>query len=56
MKINIPFTNLQPFTRALRDYIGVPVYDAYSFVCWFHAGLVPRDFGHPGSALRPWRE
>ncbi len=49
-------TNLQPFTRALRDHIGVPVYDAYSFVCWFHAGLAPRDFGHPGSAPRPWRE
>ena len=49
-------SNLLPFTRALRDHIGVPVYDAYSFVCWFQAGLAPRDFGHPGSAPSPWRE
>ena len=49
-------TNMVPFSRALGEHIGLPVFDAYSFVCWFHAGLAPRDFGHPGSAPGPWRE
>ena len=49
-------TNLLPFAQALRERIDVPVYDAYSFVCWFHAGLAPRDFGHPGSAPLEFRE
>ena len=42
--------------RVLRDRLGVPVYDIYSFMLWFHAGLAPRDFGHPGSIAGPWRE
>jgi hypothetical protein len=49
-------TNMVPYARALRDRFGLPVYDIYSFMTWFHAGLVPRDFGFPASALRPWRE
>ncbi len=49
-------TNMIPYARALRDNINLPVYDMYSFACWFHEGLNPRDFGPPGSALRPWRE
>jgi len=49
-------TNMVPYARALRDRLGLPVYDIYSFMLWFHAGLAPRDFGHPGSAARPWRE
>lgn len=49
-------TNMAPYARALRDALGLPVYDIYSFMTWFHAGLAPRDFGHPGAALRPWRE
>jgi Asp/Glu/hydantoin racemase len=49
-------TNMGPYARALRDHLGVPVYDIYSFMLWFHAGLAPRDFGHPGSATRPWHE
>ena len=48
--------NLAPFASALRDSIGIPVFSVYSFFTWFHAGLAPRDFGHPGSAPRPWRE
>ena len=39
-----------------RDRLGVTVYDIYSFMLWFHAGFDPRDFGHPGSIARPWRE
>ncbi|HEU0158932.1 MAG TPA: aspartate/glutamate racemase family protein [Hyphomicrobiaceae bacterium] len=49
-------TNMAPYARALRDRLGLPVYDIYSFMLWFHAGLAPRDFGHPGSAARPWHE
>ena len=49
-------TNMVPYARALRDRYGLPVYDIYSFMTWFHAGLSPRDFGFPGSGRRPWRE
>ena len=49
-------TNMCPYAAALREAIGLPVFDIYSFMTWFHAGLRPRDFGHPGSATRPWRE
>jgi hypothetical protein len=48
--------NFAPFARALRDSIGIPVFSVYSFFTWFHAGLEPRDFGHPGSAPRDLRE
>lgn len=49
-------TNMAPYARALRDRLLLPVYDIYSFVTWFHAGLSPRDFGPPASAPRAWRE
>lgn len=48
--------NFAPFAKALRDSIGIPVFSVYSFFTWFHAGLEPRDFGHPGSAPRDLRE
>jgi hypothetical protein len=41
-------TNMVPFARALRQRLQMPVYDIYSFVTWFHAGLNPRGFGLPG--------
>jgi len=49
-------TNMVPYARALSEHLRLPVFDIYSFVCWFQAGLAPRDFGHPGSAAGPWRE
>ncbi|WP_374448672.1 aspartate/glutamate racemase family protein [Stella sp.] len=49
-------TNMAPYAAALRTHVGLPVFDIYSFISWFHAGLSPRDFGHPASAPRPWRE
>ncbi len=49
-------TNMAPYARAVREQLGLPVFDIYSFVTWFHAGLAPRDFGHPASASRPWHE
>jgi Asp/Glu/hydantoin racemase len=41
-------TNMVPFARALQQRLRLPVYDIYSFVTWFHAGLGPRGFGPPG--------
>ena len=49
-------TNMAPYARALREHLKRPVFDIYSFMTWFHAGLSPRDFGHPSSAPRPWQE
>ncbi|MBL8700085.1 MAG: aspartate/glutamate racemase family protein [Alphaproteobacteria bacterium] len=49
-------TNMAPYARALAEQVCMPVYDIYSFVTWFHAGIAPRDFGHPASAPRAWRE
>jgi Asp/Glu/hydantoin racemase len=48
-------TNMVPYARALRDRLRLPIFDIYSFVTWFHAGLAPRDFGLPGRGTRPWR-
>ena len=38
-------TNMPPYAHALREAVGLPVYDIYSMVTWFHAGLRPREFG-----------
>lgn len=37
-------TNMPPYAAALRAEVGLPVYDIYSMVNWFHAGLRPRVF------------
>lgn len=37
-------TNMPPYAAALRDAVGLPVYDIYSMINWFHAGLRPRRF------------
>ena len=37
-------TNMPPYAAALRDALGVPVYDIYSLISWFHAGIRPRRF------------
>jgi hypothetical protein len=49
-------TNMVPYARALSERLRLPLFSIYTFVTWFQAGLVPRDFGHPASALREWRE
>jgi Asp/Glu/hydantoin racemase len=49
-------TNMAPYARALSERLRLPVFDIYAFIAWFHAGLVPRDFGPPGSGRREWRE
>lgn len=40
-------TNMAPYAHAVREATGLPVFDIYSFVTWFHAALRPRDFGPP---------
>ena len=37
-------TNMPPYAAALQAAIGMPVYDIYSMITWFHAGLRPRAF------------
>jgi len=37
-------TNMPPYAAALQAEIGLPVYDIYSMITWFHAGLRPRAF------------
>jgi Asp/Glu/hydantoin racemase len=37
-------TNMPPYAAALREALGLPIYDIYSMITWFHAGLRPRNF------------
>jgi len=37
-------TNMPPYAAALAAELGLPVYDVYSMITWFHAGLRPRVF------------
>lgn len=36
--------NMPPYAAALQAAVGIPVYDIYSMITWFHAGLRPRVF------------
>ena len=38
-------TNMPPYAAALQEALHLPVYDIYSMISWFHAGLRPRSFG-----------
>ncbi|MCL2780219.1 MAG: aspartate/glutamate racemase family protein [Actinomycetia bacterium] len=40
-------TNMGPFARAVQDQTQLPVYDIYTLITWFHAGLRRRDFVEP---------
>ncbi len=37
-------TNMPPYAAALRESLDLPVYDIYSMINWFHAGIRPRRF------------
>lgn len=37
-------TNMPPYAAAVQAATELPVYDIYSMITWFHAGLRPRDF------------
>lgn len=38
-------TNMPPYAADVQAATGLPVYDIYSLITWFHAGLRPRRFG-----------
>lgn len=37
-------TNFAPYSAALADALGIPVFDIVSLIEWFHRGLRPRRF------------
>jgi len=37
-------TNMPPYAAALQAAVRLPVYDIYSMITWFHAGIRPRVF------------
>lgn len=37
-------TNMPPYAAALQAATGLPVYDVYTMVSWFHSGLRPQRF------------
>ncbi|MFN0043411.1 MAG: aspartate/glutamate racemase family protein [Alphaproteobacteria bacterium] len=37
-------TNMPPFAGALERALGLPVYDFYTLISWFHSGLKPTRF------------
>ncbi|MEA2745283.1 MAG: hypothetical protein QOG25_3654 [Acetobacteraceae bacterium] len=37
-------TNMPPYAHALREALGVPVFDVYSLITWLNAGIRPLDF------------
>jgi Asp/Glu/hydantoin racemase len=37
-------TNMPPYAADVAEATGLPVYDIYSMIAWFHAGLRPRRF------------
>lgn len=43
-------TNMPPYAASLREALGLPVYDIYSMISWFHTGLRPRRFIHPAGS------
>ena len=38
-------TNMPPYAASVQEATGLPVYDIYAMIGWFHAGLRPRRFG-----------
>jgi hypothetical protein len=40
-------TNMVPYAHALSQRLRLPVFSIYTFVTWFHSGLIPRQFGRP---------
>ena len=49
-------TNMVPYARVLSERVRLPVFSIYTFMTWFYAGLVPRDFGPPSRLAGEWRE
>lgn len=45
--IVLEYTNMPPYAATLQAAVGVPVFDIYSLITWWHAGLRPRVFARP---------
>lgn len=45
--VAVECANMPPYSAALKRALGLPVYDYYSFLAWFHGGLGPRTFPPP---------
>jgi hypothetical protein len=39
---------MPPYAADLAEALGLPVYDIYSMICWFQAGLRPRRWALQG--------
>lgn len=37
-------TNMPPYAAAVQEATGLPVYDIYTMINWFHQGIRPRRF------------
>jgi Asp/Glu/hydantoin racemase len=37
-------TNMTPYAADMRKVTGLPIYSIYTFVNWFHSGLIPDRF------------
>ena len=48
--IVVECANMPPYSAALREALGLPVYDAVSFVNWFYAGLQQSQAVSPATA------
>jgi hypothetical protein len=40
-------TNMVPYAPDIQRETGLPVFSIYTYLCWFHSSLVPRDFPAP---------
>ena len=46
-------TNMPPYAHALREALGVPVFDIYSLITWLHAGYGRGILGRRLDRARP---
>lgn len=37
-------TNMVPYAADLREALGIPIFSIYTFITWFQAALMPRQF------------
>jgi Asp/Glu/hydantoin racemase len=37
-------TNMPPYAADLREALGIPIFDIYTLISWWHSGIRPRGF------------
>ena len=40
-------TNMAPYSAAIQQRYGIPVFSLYDLICWLQSGFVPRSFSAP---------